>query len=108
MNPNDQITVDELATLMNSDEAFVLLDVRTPGELDVAKIHPYVNIPLQNLEDNLDQLSKNDKIRTLCHHGVRSLNAMAILRSHGYSDVKSVHGGIDAWSLTIDTSVKRY
>ena len=43
-----------------------------------------------------------------CHHGVRSLSAAAYLQAQGLSDVVSLAGGIDAWSLRVDPKVPRY
>jgi adenylyltransferase/sulfurtransferase len=45
---------------------------------------------------------------TYCHHGVRSLNAAAILLRAGHARVASLAGGIDRWSIEIDPSVPRY
>ena len=44
----------------------------------------------------------------MCHHGVRSLDAAAYLRGHGFVNAKSMSGGIDAWALQIDPSTPRY
>jgi rhodanese-related sulfurtransferase len=43
-----------------------------------------------------------------CHHGIRSLSGAAILEQHGFANVVSLAGGIDAWSLHIDPKVPRY
>jgi rhodanese-related sulfurtransferase len=43
-----------------------------------------------------------------CHHGMRSLRATSYLRSKGNPQVWSMAGGIDAWSLEIDSGVPRY
>jgi len=51
---------------------------------------------------------KDTVIVTVCHHGMRSLDAAAYFRGHGLKDVQSMRGGIDAWSLTVDSSVPRY
>ncbi|MFM8633916.1 MAG: rhodanese-like domain-containing protein [Planctomycetia bacterium] len=43
-----------------------------------------------------------------CHRGVRSLRVAKWLREKGFSQVSSMRGGIEAWSLEIDASVPRY
>jgi rhodanese-related sulfurtransferase len=43
-----------------------------------------------------------------CHHGMRSLDAAAWLRSQGFSGAKSMTGGIERWSTEIDSGVPRY
>jgi rhodanese-related sulfurtransferase len=44
----------------------------------------------------------------MCHHGRRSLRAASILRNAGFTDVVSMAGGIDLWSIDIDPAVARY
>ena len=64
---------------------------------------------LQNAQAALEQLT--DKAQPLlihCHHGGRSARATAWLLSQGFADVTNVAGGIDAWSLQIDSTVPRY
>jgi rhodanese-related sulfurtransferase len=43
-----------------------------------------------------------------CHHGIRSLSGANLLERHGLTNVVSLAGGIDAWSLEIDPQVPRY
>ena len=58
--------------------------------------------------DYLKALDKSTPIAFYCHHGVRSLDAAAYLIGHGMTNVKSLAGGIDAWSCEVDASVPRY
>ena len=44
----------------------------------------------------------------MCHHGQRSLQVAAFLKQQGFTDVKSLAGGIDRWSREIDPTVPRY
>jgi len=43
-----------------------------------------------------------------CHFGQRSVDAASYFAGHGFSSVRSMTGGIDAWSLSVDASVPRY
>jgi monothiol glutaredoxin len=43
-----------------------------------------------------------------CHHGVRSQQAAEYSRREGFRNLYNLRGGIDAWSLLVDTSVPRY
>jgi hypothetical protein len=43
-----------------------------------------------------------------CHTGVRSMDAASYFAGHGFTNAKSMTGGIDAWSQTVDTSIPRY
>ncbi|MCZ6786405.1 MAG: rhodanese-like domain-containing protein, partial [Planctomycetota bacterium] len=43
-----------------------------------------------------------------CHHGPRSIEAASFLHAQGYTDVCSLHGGIDAWAQVIEPTMRRY
>lgn len=88
---------------------FVLLDVREEFEREVAKIEPSIFIPLGQLKERLKELSKNKVVVVYCHHGMRSLRAVEVLRANGFSQSFSMNGGIDEWARTVDPiNVKRY
>jgi len=44
----------------------------------------------------------------MCHHGIRSLDAAAFLKSHGFTNVRSMRGGIAVWSAVVDPNVPQY
>jgi adenylyltransferase/sulfurtransferase len=56
----------------------------------------------------LPQLQAAGEIVFFCHHGMRSLDAAAWLRSQGVDGARSMSGGIDRWSAEIDPNVPRY
>jgi rhodanese-related sulfurtransferase len=100
-----------LAMLQNAESGLVLVDCRTDAEWDQARIEGAVLIPLQEMHERVDELRPYDDGRPLvvyCHHGRRSLRAAAILREAGMTGALSMAGGIDRWSLEIDSSVPRY
>ena len=57
---------------------------------------------------NLNKISKNDQIILHCKAGVRSLKAAKALKKMGFENIKSMAGGIDAWSDRVDTSIPKY
>jgi monothiol glutaredoxin len=85
-----------------------LLDVRTPQEYATAHIEGSILIDQALAQEIVTTWPKDTVIVTVCHHGMRSLDAAAYFRGHGLKDVQSMRGGIDAWSLTVDSSVPRY
>jgi rhodanese-related sulfurtransferase len=85
-----------------------LLDVRTPQEYEIAHIEGSVLIDQSLAQEIVDTWEKDSHIVTMCHHGMRSLDAAAYLRGHGLTNVQSMRGGIDLWSATVDSSVPRY
>jgi len=107
METDLEITPRDTAELLKQGK-IKLLDVRTPQEYATASV-PGSTLVDQNLAQEIVQTwPKDTAIVTMCHHGMRSLDAAAYLRGHGFANTKSMSGGIDAWSLQIDSSVPRY
>ncbi len=102
------ITPKELKVRIDKGDKLVLLDVREPWENQLAKLDNSVLIPLGTLPQALSQLDKNSEIIAYCHHGMRSGDATGFLLQQGFTNVKNLIGGIDAWSIQIDGSVPRY
>ena len=86
----------------------VLLDVRTPEEIEIAALPGAINIPLAELAQRIGELNPSAAVAVLCHHGVRSEMAGRILMRNGFTDVAHLIGGIDAWSQTVDPTIPRY
>lgn len=102
------ITPKELKARLDKGDKLVLLDVREPWENAIAKLDDSTLIPLGTLPNSLSTLDKNSEIIAYCHHGMRSGDATGFLLQQGFSNVKNLIGGIDAWSLQIDGKVARY
>jgi len=103
-----EITVDSYADYQKSDDTHFLLDVREPEEIAIAAFKGAVNIPLGKLPENINKIPSDVPVIILCHHGRRSLRACCILREFELMNSYSLRGGIDAWSIEIDSRVPRY
>ena len=111
-----EITVSELSGKLNSDDKFILLDVREPHELNFAKVSDsrLEVTPMSRLaQEGTDALSEAVKLQSaeiyvICHHGVRSAQVTGWLAQQGWTNIKSVRGGIDAYARQIDQSVGFY
>jgi rhodanese-related sulfurtransferase len=105
-----EITVDELSRRLERGEKPLLLDVRQPWEHDLSRLPDSVLVPLPELAARAPEIRPvaGQQVVCYCHHGIRSLHAAEFLARAGLSDVVSLAGGIDAWSLQIDPSVPRY
>jgi rhodanese-related sulfurtransferase len=108
-----QISVEELAQrLATGDPTIQLIDVREPQELAAAKIEGFVNLPLSEFVEWGDQVSTmfNPHAETLvlCHHGIRSAQMCQWLLAQGFTNVQNITGGIDAYSLLVDSSIPQY
>ncbi len=79
----------DLAQLVK--EGAIIVDVRSKGEYAGGNIKGSINIPVDQLPNNLAKLKdKNKTIITCCASGMRSASAKSILKSNGYT---SVHNG---------------
>jgi rhodanese-related sulfurtransferase len=107
MEKDLEITPRETAALLK-EGTIKLLDVRQPHEYAIASVPGSVLVDQNLAQEILQTWPKDTPIVTICHHGMRSLDAAAYLRGHGFTNVKSMSGGIDAWSLQIDSSIPRY
>ena len=103
-----EISALELQLERGRKPQLVLVDVREPREAEIAHIEGARNIPLRELPGRLAELSGHGDIVTLCHHGLRSLKAREILKGAGFGNVRSLAGGIDAWSREVDDTIPRY
>ncbi len=103
-----EISVEELATLRDRREDFVLVDVREPHEFQICAFPESVKIPLGTLPENVNRLSTADAIVVHCKTGGRSARAVQFLREAGFRKVRNLAGGINRWAERIDPSMPRY
>jgi rhodanese-related sulfurtransferase len=104
-----EISVADVKAMRDAEQEIILLDVREPWEIDVARISGSKHIPMGDIPARFTQeLDPDDHIVVVCHHGVRSMNVTAWLRQQGFEKVQSLRGGIDRWSREIDSSVPLY
>ena len=102
------ITPHELKDRLGKGENLFLLDVREPWEYALAKLEGSQLIPLGTLPQSLGKLDRNAEIVAYCHRGMRSADAVGFLLQQGFPQVKNLVGGIDAWSVQVDSTVPRY
>lgn len=88
----------------------VLLDCREHSEWELARIEGAHLFPMSQWMETVDQLSQfsGQRVVVYCHHGVRSLHVTHWMRMNGFPDAQSMAGGIDAWSLQVDSRVPQY
>lgn len=103
-----EIAPREYATLRETGRAPVLIDVREPWEFGRARIEGARLLPLGAIVDWARELSQDASYVVMCHHGVRSAQAVLILAGLGFKDVRNLSGGIDAWARQVDPGVPIY
>ena len=90
--------MDEAKTLMEKEEGYILLDVRTKGEYESGYIPGAINIPLSDIDEKIISFlpDKSQMILVYCRSGNRSREASDKLSKLGYTNVLEI-GGINAW-----------
>lgn len=105
-----EISPQEVRDLRQSGAEFLLIDCRKPDEHEVANIEGSRLMPMQDLDLHLPELQvyRDHPIVVYCHTGRRSMTVTTVLRNQGFTNVRSMAGGIERWSVEIDPSVPRY
>lgn len=93
------VSVSDLDWAISSKEDLVILDVRTPGELTQGYVENAVNIDVNNsnFRSQAADLDKSKTTYVYCRSGIRSQTASKILIELGFTDVRNVEGGFNAW-----------
>ncbi|HBE19538.1 MAG TPA: rhodanese-related sulfurtransferase [Cyanobacteria bacterium UBA11149] len=111
--PIPQISVEELAKrLRDSAEPLQLIDVREWSEVAIAKLEGFEILPLSEFSQWCNEIHTrfhpNVETMVMCHHGIRSAQMCQWLVSQGFTNVKNVAGGIDAYSAVVDYTIPSY
>ena len=96
-NSYEQITPAEAKEIMDSQDGYVILDVRTQEEFDESHIDSAILIPDYEISDKAESVlkDKNQLIRVYCRSGRRSKLAASDLVTLGYTNIKEFGGIID-------------
>lgn len=100
-----QISPEELKAQLGKVK---LLDIRGPREIAEARIEGSLAVTEDLSEEILNKWEKSTPIVVYCHLGQSSQQAAGFLSDRGFTSVKSLTGGIDAWSIRVDPTVPRY
>ena len=105
----DEVTVQEMKRALDNPRLGIqVLDVREPDERRIAHINGTRLVSLSTLAERFTELDPNQAYYIHCHAGGRALTALQFLRQQGFKNLKSVKGGITAWSDEIDPTVPKY
>jgi rhodanese-related sulfurtransferase len=108
MATNLEYTVQEVSTLLKAPNPPKLIDVRQPAEWDIVHLEGAQLLDQELVDEMVGGWDRTLAIVCYCHHGMRSLSATAFLAQQGFTNVKSMRGGIDAWAVEIDPKLNRY
>jgi adenylyltransferase/sulfurtransferase len=105
----DEVTVQDMKKVLDNPKLGIkIVDVREPDEYEIACVKGVSLLPLSELQKRFTELDPNQRYYLHCKSGGRSMKALKFLREKGFKYLKSVKGGITAWSDEIDSSVPKY
>jgi len=103
------ITPEELDLKIQSGTTnLALLDIRESWERDISKIEASIFITRENCESTIESLSQEKEIVLIDWKQDRSPSFLKWLRQKGFTNIKCLEGGIDAWTEKIDSHLNRY
>jgi rhodanese-related sulfurtransferase len=103
-----QVPPEELAELRSENPDLALIDVRSREEWDAVHIGGSQFLTQELMQEIVTNWPKNRDLVFVCHHGIRSLDAAAYFHGHGFLKARSLEGGIDQWSVRVDSELPRY
>jgi molybdopterin/thiamine biosynthesis adenylyltransferase/rhodanese-related sulfurtransferase len=95
------ITAGELNAMRERGDDIYLVDVREPAEYEIVRIDGSILIPPRELPSRLSELPQDKQVVLYCKTGVRSAEALALLKNAGFADAKHVQGGVTAWQTQV-------
>lgn len=102
-----EISPKDLRARLDTADPPVVLDVREPWELDIARLPRTLDIPMNEVPARLQDLPKDRDIVVMCRSGGRSSKVVDYLHRMGYR-VANLTGGILAWAHDVDPGLKTY
>lgn len=102
-----EVTVEELKQLQDNNADFQLIDVREEFEYEFSNLGG-TPIPLAEIVDKQDQLSRDKQVIIHCRSGKRSAQAIQVLERAGFDNLYNLRGGILAWKETVDPTLNVY
>ena len=97
----------EVKDLLDSD-GVEILDIRTREEYDAVHLEGAQLLDQALMQEMLATRPKDDLLVIIDHKGSRSLDAAAYFAGHGFTNIRCLRGGIDAWSAEVDPTLPRY
>lgn len=101
MTTPDEISAEELATLLGSDASPRIVDIRSSAAFAEGHIPTSENVPFAELPATVERFADDDHIVTVCPHGQASLQAVRLIRAYENIDdarIESLAGGLADWN----------
>jgi hydroxyacylglutathione hydrolase len=95
--PTERVSAPMAADTLATEDSPVILDIRNPREWAAAHIPHSINIPLNHLQQRIDEVPRDRRIIVHCAGGYRSSIAVSILHQYGITNLVEIAGGLAAW-----------
>ena len=102
------ISGKQVAQMISSGEGVQIVDIRTREEFDAARINGSTLFTQDLMQEILGTWAREALIVIVDHQGKRGLDAATFFAGHGFTNVRALDGGIDAWSVQVDSKIPRY
>ena len=104
-----EITPEELQRRLQAGDDLLLVDVREPEEYDYCHLPGSFLLPLSEVPRRAAEIRAEGPVVLICHHGVRSAQALGFLRHRlGRTNLLNLRGGVAAWAEQVDPTFPRY
>ena len=107
MDAVPEVSVSELDSRLRAPDPPLVLDVREPWELEIARLAGTLDVPMNEIPARLAELPKDREIVVMCRSGGRSSNVADYLHRMGYR-AANLTGGILAWAREVDPTLATY
>jgi len=108
-NPPLEISPEDLHRRLQTGDDIQLVDVREDMEFDYCHLSGSQLVPLSELTRRTSEIRASGLVVLICHHGVRSMQALAYLQQRlGYQNLLSLRGGVAAWAEQVDPTFPTY
>ena len=101
------LTTQELAEWRAEKVPMRLVDIRTREEFEATHIDGTILFTQELMTEMLGRWPRNELVVIYDHLGNKSMDAAAYFLGHGFTSVRALKGGIDAWA-EVDSSVRKY
>jgi adenylyltransferase/sulfurtransferase len=108
LTTGEMISPRDLALALRTAQPPLLLDVRSEVELQVSALPNALHIPVEHLIERSGELDRFRTIVVFCRNGTRSRRAVRQLKELGFTQVRNLTGGINAWAEAVDPTLSEY
>ena len=98
----------DLAKSLAEGEDIKLVDIRSREEFEAVHIDGSIMLTQPLMQEILGSWDNNQRFVMIDHQGKKGLDAAAYYLGHGMPNANALRGGIDAWSVEVDASIRRY